>query len=223
MTALPVGNTRIQCVSTIQGEWRGRLPSLPLTARRRYGLVGRTADHIVASWQLLAKTCRQRATADSISATLHRSDSVSQRSTSPTPPASTPSVRRRMQSTRQRDTPPEIALRSTLHRMGLRFRVDRPIEGVPRVRPDIVFVSARVAVFVDGCFWHACPKHGTIPKTNTDWWIRKLRLNVERDRRHDAALSAAGWKVIRIWQHEDPEKAARLIFEVVKRQLRRDP
>lgn len=137
------------------------------------------------------------------------------------PPASTPSVRRRMQSTRRRDTPAEIALRSILHGLGLRFRVDRPIEGVPRVRPDIVFVSAKVVVFVDGCFWHACPEHGTLPKTNTHWWSQKLRSNVERDRRQDAALAAAGWTVIRVWEHEDPHTAAQAVFDTVKRRLER--
>lgn len=87
------------------------------------------------------------------------------------------------------------------------------------MRPDIVFVSSGVAVFVDGCFWHSCPDHGSIPKTNTDWWIQKLRSNVERDRRHDAALTSAGWWVFRVWEHEDPKSAAQQIFDVVKRRL----
>jgi DNA mismatch endonuclease, patch repair protein len=125
-----------------------------------------------------------------------------------TPPASSTHALRRLQATRQRDTPSEIKLRSALHRLGLRFRLHRPIEGVPRVRPDIVFVSAKVAVFVDGCFWHGCPQHGTWPKANNDWWRKKLESNIKRDRRQDAALSAAGWSVVRVWEHEDLIEAA---------------
>jgi len=121
-----------------------------------------------------------------------------------------------MRATLQRDTPAELAVRSALHRLGLRFRVDRPIKGVPRVRPDIVFVTERIAIFVDGCFWHRCPQHGTIPKANREWWLRKLNANVERDRRHDAALKRAGWRVIRVWEHEPPSSVARRIFHIVR-------
>jgi DNA mismatch endonuclease (patch repair protein) len=121
-----------------------------------------------------------------------------------------------MQATPQRDTPPEVALRSALHRLGLRFRLHRKIEGVLRVRPDIVFVSARVAVFVDGCFWHGCPEHGTVPKTNREWWTAKLQANMERDERHTAALQDAGWNVVRVWEHEDPVAAAQRVIKVVK-------
>jgi DNA mismatch endonuclease, patch repair protein len=131
------------------------------------------------------------------------------------PQATSPAVRRRMQATRQGDTPAEVALRSALHRLGLRFRLHRNIEGVSRVRPDIVFVSARVAVYVDGCFWHSCPEHGSAPKANREWWADKLSGNVERDRRHEAALREAGWEVIRIWEHEDSLHAARRVFEAV--------
>ncbi len=84
------------------------------------------------------------------------------------------------------------------------------------MRPDIVFVSARVAVYVDGCFWHECPEHGSAPKANREWWAEKLRANVERDRRHDAALRAAGWEVIRIWEHEDPAEASQRVLKAVK-------
>lgn len=122
-----------------------------------------------------------------------------------------------MQATRQRHTTPEVALRSALHRRGLRFRLHRPIEDVPRVRPDIVFVSARVAVFVDGCFWHGCPEHGSEPKAHGEWWKRKLQRNGERDRRHDAALREAGWAVIRVWEHEDPKEAAKRIHAFIQR------
>ncbi|MEX0826155.1 MAG: very short patch repair endonuclease [Acidimicrobiia bacterium] len=121
-----------------------------------------------------------------------------------------------MQATRRRDTPKEVALRSALHRLGLRFRLHRPIEGVARTRPDVVFISARVAVFVDGCFWHRCPEHGTDPKANTRWWKEKLDRNVERDRRVGEQLAELGWRVMRIWEHEDPDQAADRVNAAVR-------
>lgn len=104
---------------------------------------------------------------------------------------------------RRTDTKPEVALRSELHRRGLRFRKDLLIRaGGVRVRPDVVFTRRRVAVFVDGCFWHGCPLHGSIPKTNLDYWEPKLAANVRRDRRVDEALRDSGWSVLRVWEHE---------------------
>jgi DNA mismatch endonuclease (patch repair protein) len=120
-----------------------------------------------------------------------------------------------MQVTKRRDTPCELALRSALHRKGLRFRVDR--NPIPRIRSraDVVFVRARVAVFVDGCFWHSCPQHGTVPKANRRWWRDKLAANRERDARVTALLSSLGWKVFRVWAHEVPEAATtRIVPEV---------
>jgi DNA mismatch endonuclease (patch repair protein) len=103
----------------------------------------------------------------------------------------------------RRDTMPEVALRSELHRRGLRFRKDLPVRVSGRVvRPDVAFTRARLAVFVDGCFWHACPVHGNQPRVNTDYWRPKLAGNVARDRSVDTALAAAGWRVIRAWEHE---------------------
>lgn len=125
-----------------------------------------------------------------------------------TPAASTVVVHRRMRATRRRNTPAEVALRSDLHHRGLRFRVHRAVYGLPRVRPDIVFVSARLVVFVDGCFWHRCPQHGTDPEANAMWWKAKLDGNVVRDRRTDARLRELGWYVIRVWEHESPDVAA---------------
>ncbi len=118
---------------------------------------------------------------------------------------------------RRTDTKPEVALRSALHRRGLRFRKDYPIrvEGRRPIRPDIVFTRARVAVFVDGCFWHGCPEHQVLPKANPDYWIPKLRRNVERDREVEAALRDAQWVVVRIWEHEEMDRAV----EVVERAL----
>ena len=84
------------------------------------------------------------------------------------------------------------------------------------MRPDIVFVSSRLAVFVDGCFWHRCPEHATQPKANKQWWTNKLQDNVERDRRHDSALRKAGWSVLRVWEHEDPHEAAAKISLLIR-------
>jgi len=117
---------------------------------------------------------------------------------------------------RGRDTGPELRLRSALHRRGLRFRVNRRVTDSLRGSVDIVFRTARVAVFVDGCFWHKCPSHGTVPKANQDWWTEKLAGNVARDRRTDAALAAEGWTVVRVWEHEDPEAAADRVAAVLK-------
>lgn len=106
------------------------------------------------------------------------------------------------------DTAPELALRRELHRRGRRFRKHmRPVPGL-RCTTDILFTRARTAVFVDGCFWHRCPLHGTAPERNGAWWAAKLDGNVARDRRNDTALVAAGWRVIRVWEHEDPIVAA---------------
>jgi DNA mismatch endonuclease (patch repair protein) len=124
---------------------------------------------------------------------------------------------------RRRDTKAEVALRSTLHRRGLRFRKDRLIRcasGV-KVRPDVVFTSALVAVFVDGCFWHGCPDHQRIPMRNIDYWVPKLHANVERDRRVDEALTADGWHVERVWEHEDPKSSAdRIAAAIAERRPR---
>jgi DNA mismatch endonuclease, patch repair protein len=117
----------------------------------------------------------------------------------------------------RRDTKPELAIRSALHRKGFRFRVDRaPVPGL-RSRADIVFGPERVAVYIDGCFWHSCPEHATQPKTNADWWQRKLAGNRERDRQIDNSLRKHGWHVLRIWEHEDPIEAADLIENVLRR------
>lgn len=120
----------------------------------------------------------------------------------PRPPASADHVRRRFERQRRRDTKPEMLLRRELHRRGLRYRVDtRVVEGLRR-RADLLFSGPKVAVFVDGCFWHRCPEHGNIPKSNTEWWKAKLERNVERDRDTDERLHRAGWMVIRVWEHE---------------------
>ena len=122
----------------------------------------------------------------------------------------------------QRDTAPELALRSELHRRGLRFRVDRrPVAGI-RTRADLVFPGPKVAVYVDGCFWHGCPDHGTMPKANAEFWKPKLARNQERDREIDEALAADGWTVVRVWEHEDPRAAADRVERAV-RSARQEP
>ncbi len=121
-----------------------------------------------------------------------------------------------MQITRRRDTPGELALRSALRALGLRYRVDVTLSGTRR-RPDVAFIGARVAIFVDGCFWHGCPTHGTWPKANAAWWRAKIGGNVVRDRETDAHLEAAGWRVLRFWEHDDPAKAARKVLTTVRR------
>jgi DNA mismatch endonuclease (patch repair protein) len=120
-----------------------------------------------------------------------------------------------MERQRRRDTACELEVRRALHAAGFRYRVDRsPIPGM-RSKADIVFPTERIAVFVDGCFWHSCPEHATLPKANAEWWAEKLRRNVERDRAVDATLGAAGWSVVRVWEHERPAAAAARIGDVV--------
>jgi DNA mismatch endonuclease (patch repair protein) len=127
----------------------------------------------------------------------------------PYPQPSSAAARATMKANRRRDTLPERLLRKELHARGLRFRVDHPIAGEGRrVRPDIVFPRAHLAVFVDGCFWHRCPEHGAIPKGNREYWEPKLAANVSRDTHTTAALVQAGWTVVRVWEHEAVSDAA---------------
>ena len=124
----------------------------------------------------------------------------------------------------KRDTRPELALRSALHRLGVRYRVHRQAFSGADCTADVVFASVHIAVFVDGCFWHGCPEHGVRPRTNRDYWDAKIARNVARDRRNDEALDAAGWTVVRVWEHEKPEEAAERISQLVRerREQRRD-
>jgi DNA mismatch endonuclease (patch repair protein) len=128
-----------------------------------------------------------------------------------------PVTRRRMQSNRRRDTAPEMALRRVLHSRGLRYRVDYPLplDGVRR-RCDVAFPAVKVAVFVDGCWWHSCPEHGTLPKRNSDWWRAKLDETVARDRDTDQRLAEAGWVAVRVWEHEPVEQAAARVENLVR-------
>lgn len=123
------------------------------------------------------------------------------------PGSSSSVVSRRMSGARRRDTAAELALRRLLHASGLRYRVAFPVPGQRRRTIDVAFTRARVAVFVDGCFWHGCPEHGTRPQANSEWWTTKLAANQARDRDTDRLLAELGWTVIRVWEHEPPEVA----------------
>lgn len=126
------------------------------------------------------------------------------------PPRSSPggSLSRKMSTLARRDTLPELALRRELHRRGMRFRVQLKVPGNNRRTIDIALTRARLAVYVDGCFWHGCPEHHHRPRTNAEWWDWKIGRNRERDRSTDADLLSAGWDVLRVWEHEDPRDAA---------------
>jgi DNA mismatch endonuclease (patch repair protein) len=120
---------------------------------------------------------------------------------------------------RSRDTVPELRVRSLVHRSGLRYRVSsRPLPEVRRTA-DMVFRSARVAVFIDGCFWHGCPTHGTKPKTNREYWLPKIQANKRRDKEFDQVLKEAGWLVIRAWEHDDPKLVAGKVIRTVGRRV----
>ena len=136
------------------------------------------------------------------------------------PKPSSISARNRMKATKPRDTAPEKALRSELYKKGLRYRVDaRPIKELNR-RADIVFRSTKVAIFVDGCFWHGCPIHGTQAKANAEFWKNKIRQNQMRDEDTSKRLKKAGWRVVRVWEHENPEKTSDKIYNVIVKRKR---
>jgi DNA mismatch endonuclease, patch repair protein len=124
-----------------------------------------------------------------------------------------------MRAVRQRNTTVEMQLRSALHRLGLRFRLHRRIIPGRTRTVDIVLPRARVVVFVDGCFWHSCPKHKTMPKANREWWRAKLRANTQRDRQSDRLLQDLGWRVVRVWEHENPADAAQRVLSSVSAAL----
>jgi DNA mismatch endonuclease, patch repair protein len=130
------------------------------------------------------------------------------------PKASSAATRLRMLRTRRRDTACELALRSAVHRLGGRFRVDWALPGTRR-RADLAFVSRRIAVFVDGCFWHGCPEHGTWPQANRDWWRAKIKANIDRDRDTDRTLKNLHWRVLRFWEHDDPDSSARKVVKAL--------
>ncbi|MGO4462894.1 very short patch repair endonuclease [Streptomyces sp. M-16] len=129
--------------------------------------------------------------------------------------STTAGVRARMSRQKSRDTSVEVSLRKALHARGARYRIHRrPVKGVRR-EADIVFGPARVAVFVDGCFWHGCPVHATWPKNNADFWREKIEGNRRRDLDTDGRFAEAGWLVLRVWEHESVEEAVERVLEAV--------
>ncbi len=131
--------------------------------------------------------------------------------------ASTPTVRKIMQGNKSRDTAPELAVRRLLHASGYRFRVDYPLPGLARRRADVAFTRVRLAVFIDGCFWHGCPRHFVQPRSNPEYWLAKISTNVARDKSTNSHLSASGWAVLRYWSHEDPQAIVRDVTSCVDR------
>ncbi|WP_347237962.1 very short patch repair endonuclease [Dietzia sp. B44] len=138
---------------------------------------------------------------------IHRSREYPIVETSP-PTSPSSEVRRRMRRQKTSGTRCEIAVRKILHRRGVRFRVDFQPNPALRTRVDIGWKNIRLAVFIDGCFWHKCPDHFVAPKTNTEWWEAKLNANTERDARITHQLAEQGWEVLRFWEHEDPRHIA---------------
>ncbi|MET8455870.1 very short patch repair endonuclease [Streptomyces parvulus] len=128
---------------------------------------------------------------------------------------SSAAVSARMSRQGSRDTAPEVAVRRLLHASGMRYRVNVPVPGMPRRTIDIVFPRTKVAVFLDGCFWHGCPQHATHPKANAEWWRTKLDKNMARDAETTAHLQREGWTVLRFWEHEVPETVAKKVREAV--------
>lgn len=134
------------------------------------------------------------------------------------PPPSSIAVSRQMSRMPRASTGPEMKVRRLLHQRGMRFRVH--VRGLPGT-PDIVFSRARLAIFIDGCFWHACPEHGVMPKSNAEWWAQKLEANRERDCRKDLQLVALGWQPVHFWEHEAPSGIADQIIRLWREQTGR--
>lgn len=136
------------------------------------------------------------------------------------PAASSPDVRRVMQAVKRQDTAAEILLRRRLHAAGLRFRKEIRPEPDLRCKADVVFPRHKVCIFIDGCFWHRCPAHFKVPKTNSPWWEEKIQATVERDSRQQHLLQSRGWTVLRFWEHNispaEIDEAVRLIAAAVR-------
>lgn len=205
------GYHRLSCQTRLSGNVPtaralSRMRRRPWTRRRDCCRVGRVR---ASPW---ARSSSRPPTSRSPSRSLHGMiDPVTSRSW-----AANPGVRRSMQSNRRRDTGPEISVRRLVHAAGLRYRVDRrPVPDLNR-RADLVFTRARIAVFVDGCFWHGCPDHHTVAKTNASFWAEKVAKNRLRDMETDRLLREAGWFVMRVWEHEDPKSVAKRIVDEVR-------
>lgn len=142
------------------------------------------------------------------------------------PKASSSTVHYVMQRIKSRDTGPEKLLRSSLHKKGLRFRVNTYPEPNLKIKADIIFPKQKICIFVDGCFWHGCPSHFKVPKTNSDWWLEKIEDNKMRDLRQSCELQKCGWTVIRYWEHEitldNLHRVCSEIEQLVKRKKNED-
>lgn len=134
------------------------------------------------------------------------------------PSPSSTGVSDRMSRQGRRDTAPELAVRRLLHAAGLRYRLQWRVPDMSRRTIDIAFPGRRVAVFIDGCFWHGCPRHATSPKANAAWWRTKLDGNVARDGETTAHLEALGWTVLRFWEHQAPAEIAAEVQHTVRPQ-----
>lgn len=148
-----------------------------------------------------------------------RDERTARAGSTPGPLAPVPSsatVSARMSKQGSRDTAPEKAVRSLLHAAGLRYLVNAKVPGMPRRTVDILFTRAKVAVFMDGCFWHGCPQHATHPKSNAEWWRTKLEKNMARDLETTAHLKNTGWTVLRFWEHEAPGEVAGVVLRAVR-------
>lgn len=135
------------------------------------------------------------------------------------PGSSSMASSRRLSQLQRRDTAPELAVRRLLHAAGYRYRVAFPVPGQRRRTIDIAFTGDRLAIFIDGCFWHGCPSHGTSPRSNSEWWQQKLSANRARDRSTEALLADLGWSFLRFWEHEDPA----LVVDAIADRLARRP
>ncbi|MFF9651452.1 very short patch repair endonuclease [Streptomyces sp. NPDC014622] len=133
---------------------------------------------------------------------------------------SSPEVSARMSRQPSRDTAPEVAVRKLLHASGYRYRVNKRVPGMSRRTMDIAFTRVKVAVLIDGCFWHGCPVHATQPKVNAEWWRQKLERNMARDLETTKHLTEAGWTVLRFWEHELPTAVAERVAAEVDRRRR---
>lgn len=136
------------------------------------------------------------------------------------PPASSTRVTAQMKVQRRRDTLPEVLVRRALFARGARYRVNYPVPGNRRRTIDIAFTRSKIAVFIDGCFWHGCPDHGTSPRANGEWWTSKIAANSARDLETTHNLIEQGWLVLRFWEHDEPSKVADSVLgEVRGRQM----
>ncbi|MEU6453626.1 very short patch repair endonuclease [Streptomyces sp. NPDC047065] len=131
------------------------------------------------------------------------------------PQSSSPAVSQRMSRQSSKDTAREVAVRRALYRAGLRYRVELPVPGMQRRRIDIAFTRVKLAIFIDGCFWHGCVAHQSQPKSNVEWWRDKLDRNMARDRETVEHLKHLGWTVLRFWEHEAPAEIVARIHATV--------